>query len=255
MKRFRTPRRAPRELLTQIQGIAAGMQPDNPDAERVHRFGITNPVADERRAIDLWLAKQLFAGKPLRIADVGCIPPVFLAALRENGFNAEGVDLNPSRFSKAIETAGLTVHRCDIETEPLPYPDASLDVVMFFEVFEHLRVNLIFTMRELLRVLKPGGILLLSTPNGLALHGLGRIVWKRRIGPPIYRAYAQLETIGQPGHIREYSLQEVCAFLAEIGFVTERVSYRGRYQHPILDLPLCLLPGLRPVLCLVARKP
>jgi SAM-dependent methyltransferase len=242
-------------MVVQIQEIADRIQPDDPQAERHHSFGIANSIAVERRATDLWLAKRILVGKQARIADIGCIPPVFLTALRENGFDVEGVDLDPSRFSKSIEAAGLTVQRCNIETERLPYSDSSLDAVLFFEVFEHLRINLIFTMREIHRVLKPAGSLLLTTPNGLGLHGLGRIVWKKRIGPPIYRTYAQLETIGHTGHIREYSMHEVCAFLSEIGFLIEATSHRGRYQHPIFDFAIRLIPALRPVLCIVARKP
>lgn len=48
----------------------------------------------------------------------------------------------------------------NFEEEPLPFADDAVDVVVFNEVFEHLRVNPIFTFREINRVLRPQGTLL-----------------------------------------------------------------------------------------------
>ncbi len=52
----------------------------------------------------------------------------------------------------------------DLNFEKLPYPDASLDMVTAFQVIEHLE-NPFFVMREVARVLKPGGYFIPSVPN------------------------------------------------------------------------------------------
>lgn len=53
---------------------------------------------------------------------------------------------------------------CDIEKEPLPYPDNSVDEIACYETLEHID-NLIFVMNEMWRVLKPNGILKGKVPR------------------------------------------------------------------------------------------
>jgi SAM-dependent methyltransferase len=71
---------------------------------------------------------------------------------------------------------------------PLPYPDAAYDVVILSEVVEHL-FSFIPVVREAGRVLKPGGFLILSTPNLARLHSRWHYFWtgahkliRRRVG-------------------------------------------------------------------------
>ena len=61
-----------------------------------------------------------------------------------------------------------------------PVPDDSYDLVLFNEVFEHLRLDLVFTMTEVRRVLKNDGTLLLSTPNHRSLVGIWTLLWHCR---------------------------------------------------------------------------
>jgi len=247
MKTHATPLRPKPEHLAQIERILARIRPDDPNTP----FSFIVPEI-ERRAVDLWLVER-FITKSARVADVGCTPLLLQIALKENGYKVEGVDGTPEFYSQTIAAENLIVHRCNFETEPLPYPDASLDAVLFNEVLEHLRINLIFTLKEIRRVLKPDGILLLSTPNALSLSRLSHIVLERRLGVPIYEVYSDFERIGFAGHVREYSLREVCAFLSAIGFKIVSVSHKGRYVHPVYDAVLGLIPPLRPGLSVVAQ--
>jgi len=63
----------------------------------------------------------------------------------------------------------------DVEREPFPFPDNAFDVVMWCEVIEHLNENPVFTLSEIHRVLKPGGAVVISTPNVRAPAGLGSV--------------------------------------------------------------------------------
>ncbi len=54
------------------------------------------------------------------------------------------------------------------------------------EVFEHMRIDLIATFTEIRRVLKPGAVILMSTPNGLAMHPIYRMLRHGMIGPSLH---------------------------------------------------------------------
>jgi SAM-dependent methyltransferase len=97
----------------------------------------------------------------------------------------------------AAEARGLEVARVDLEAERLPWPDASVDVVICNQVLEHLK-NIWLPMSEMHRVLRPGGHAVLSVPNLASLHnrvllGLGRQPTSIRVFGPHVRGYAWSE--------------------------------------------------------------
>ncbi len=81
------------------------------------------------------------------------------------GFEVHAADLYPDKSSGA----GFPVDRVDL-TGPLPYADASFDGVLFSEGVEHLDAQ-VAALEEMARVLKPGGVLIVTTPNVLHLEG------------------------------------------------------------------------------------
>ncbi len=97
------------------------------------------------------------------------------------------------RPARDAEARGLDVARVDLETERLPWPDASVDVVVCNQVLEHLK-NIWLPMSEMHRVLRPGGHAVLSVPNLASLHnrillGLGRQPTSIRVFGPHVRGY------------------------------------------------------------------
>ena len=73
-----------------------------------------------------------------------------------------GIEIWEERY-KVCENLGYKMYRCDIDVEPLPFDDESFDVVVGSHVLEHL-VNRSFSLREMYRVLKSGGILIIGVP-------------------------------------------------------------------------------------------
>jgi len=193
-----------------------------------------------------------------RILEFGSIPPMLTSSLSEKGFDITGVDICPGRFGSCIDALGLLIIQCNVENERTPFPDASFDAVIFNELFEHLRINIIFTLSEVLRVLKPGGTLFLSTPNLRSYVGLSNFL-RRGIAyscaDSLFEEYTKISELGHMGHVREYSKQEVVLFLQKIGFDVQSTIYRGRYHSRTARYLLKLFPRLKPFISYIAKKP
>lgn len=95
------------------------------------------------------------------LLDVGCGNGRYLKTMRGLGWNVRGVEFN--RLSvEHCRRAGLEVHCGDLASAD--FPDASFDVITARHVIEHIPTPQAF-MAELARLLKPGGILVVETPN------------------------------------------------------------------------------------------
>ena len=75
-----------------------------------------------------------------------------------------------------MELDGQSVDICDLNNQKLPYDDNTFDLVTFTEVIEHIE-NHRFTLSEIARVLKPGGFVIISTPNILNLKSRMRFLF------------------------------------------------------------------------------
>jgi SAM-dependent methyltransferase len=193
-----------------------------------------------------------------RILEFGSIPLVLTAALKQYGYEVVGCDIAPERYSSTIRSTGLNVTKCNIETETLPFADDSFDAVVFNELFEHLRINPIFTLSEVLRIMKPNGILTLSTPNLKSLDGIRNFLVNDRAyscSANIHAEYSKLATIGHMGHVREYTPSEVVEFLQSLGFEVTAIIYRGDYARPWKRALLKLIPRFSPFVSYMAKKP
>jgi SAM-dependent methyltransferase len=210
----------------------------------------------ERLAVDYDLVCEGCAiGK--RILEIGAYPYFLTKALLDAGHAITTVDIDGCDTRTTASAANIPALFCDIETQPLPFPDGAFDEVLLNEVFEHLRINLIFTLSEIRRVLRPGGRLWLSTPNLRSLRGLYNILWRGEawssMGQGLHYMYALLEAGFGAGHIREYTSVEVKRFLEATGFVVDKVLYRGTYKSKFAELVCRVAPQYRPAFSLIAR--
>lgn len=176
----------------------------------------------------------------IRVLDVGCSRGQFVAAAIATGFSAEGVEPAP-RIAEAARAAGVPVNTGLLEDQQ--YADGSFDALTLFEVIEHLREPLPL-LAECRRVLKPGGILLVSTANAESWTAAAMGArWD----------YFDMQKDG--GHISFYNPRSMAKVAAAAGFEVARldtarvkfhdkeVTTRGRYVAGKLVAELLNLPA------------
>lgn len=183
-----------------------------------------------------------------RILDVGCGIGTYVRKFRNFSEHVVGIDVDEERVA---EGAKSLPHLLVAEAEVLPFPDSSFDVVLLNEVIEHVRDDA-QTIRDVLRILRPGGRLIIYAPNRLYFfetHGIyvGRryvfrliplINWlpdivRNRFCPHV-RAYTERDIrrlfIGQPARIVHHGyvypgFDNVVARRPRFGRVLRNVCY------------------------------
>lgn len=257
LRRSAEPRRLPGRYVEAIDRVAEEIRRTAPEADLRDWLEGYWQTHRGRLATDLWMVDTHLA-HDATVLECGAVPLLLTGALQATGVTLHAVDVAPQRFAGAVERLGVDVQTCDIERRPLPFDDGTFDGVLFNELFEHLRIDPIFTLRQVLRVLKPGGQLLLSTPNLRSFRGLRNLILHDQghaVSADIYAQYEKLETLGHMGHVREYTTRDVADFLRRIGFEVEMAVYRGGHGRGIVGLAERLAPSLRPFVTLVARRP
>ena len=111
--------------------------------------------------------------------------------------------------SSNTSSCELEYQHFNVENDIFPYPDNTFDIVIFAEIIEHLLNDPCKVLREIKRVIKPDGILILTTPN------VARMI----VGENIYDPYSGYGPYGR--HNREYNRHEIVKLLEFEGFVVE----------------------------------
>jgi ubiquinone/menaquinone biosynthesis C-methylase UbiE len=134
-----------------------------------------------------------------KLLDVGCGEGFFLFNATEAGYITKGVELSRNSAEYARSEFGL-----DVETgllEEAHFPENYFDVVTLWQVLEHLSQPLI-VLEEAYRVLKPGGVLVVSTPDigGVPAKILQRKWWNiRRIHVNQFTTGSLVNILGNAG--------------------------------------------------------
>lgn len=138
--------------------------------------------------------------RPLRILDLGCGTGTMLSHLRQFG-EAEGVDADEQAVGFCHARGEDRVQL--LESPRLPFPDDSFDLLTALDVLEHIEDDR-STLREVARVLRPGGLLLATVPAYRWMWG------------------AQDEI---SHHFRRYSAGELKLKIHEAGLSTTRLTH------------------------------
>jgi SAM-dependent methyltransferase len=223
------------ELRRRWAAVLAGFQESAPSVG--DPFGLSHADTPEwprylrtlRAAADY---AESAPASPLALCDIGGYYGVMAAAIRGMGYTASVVDSygplmgSPNQELRAWWDAnGLEIFDVDLQAADLvlPFGDHSVDVVTMLAVIEHFPHTPRLVLNEIKRILRPGGLFIVDTPNagafgvrvGFLMHGEG--LWA-----PIEDVYRS--DIPFPGHTRCYSRRELVAVLDWGGFEPVEVA-------------------------------
>lgn len=232
-----------------------GLPPERPLLQREHK------------AIDT-IRRRLPDRSDVEILDIGCGDGQFLQELDKSlgrAYKYHGVDYSEYKVKKA-QVLPYEFRRCNLE-EGIPYDDATFDLVYSGEVIEHI-YNPDYMLEECRRVLKPEGLLIISTPNLQAWYN--RVLFLFGIQPLFYEVSTKSSMIGAGplrhirlqsvpvGHLRVFNRQGLLDLLENEGF--DVISTVGSIFHSlprpvhVVDRLFNLRPSLSSNLVVTAQK-
>jgi SAM-dependent methyltransferase len=150
-----------------------------------------------------------------------------------SGFVADGLTVRGAR------PADVRMSVFDVERDAFPHDDASFDVVCCLEVLEHLAIDPMAMMAEVNRVLRPGGALVLSTPNAVRYANIVNLL----LGEQPY-GWAPFNGFDGNRHNREYTPSEVERLFHAAGFTPREVTtFGGKHRGAVRSAMKTLVAG------------
>ena len=194
------------------------MKPRDRENKR-YLFGSDNPIDIEERVMFSLLPKL----KGAKLLDVGCGIGTISLELQKQGFEVYGIDFSSVAIKKAKEN-GIKAIECDLDKEGIPFEDNYFDVVWAGDIVEHV-FDPIFLLKEISRVVKPSGKVLLTTPNDFHLKKrLSVFILGKSPQSDIYR------NLGQCKHHTMFSLELLKYMLSQGGLDSHSI-------HSIIKIP------------------
>lgn len=213
---------------------------------------LPSPDSSEQRFLDIGLGLGV-AALSLRSKRKGC--SIFGVEQPTRGWLR-----NPDWRRIVVSNGDVRLALCDILKDGLPFAADQIDAVLFMEVIEHLPIYPERLMKDICRVLKPGGHLLLTTPNYANLFNL--LAWIRGKEPENFAWYDNpSDDPTYAAHVNEYTTGELRRLLTITGYTVLDVRFgnyiadplKGAFA-PLKKVLMKAFPYLRPTVLILAEK-
>ena len=215
--------------------------------------GIDDPAQREEWATYLRYHRRRYATlmrivgelRPSRVLDVG-------AMFQTGLLRATGATVDTLGFANPHFPPGEGERHVELDlNDPRRDGDGSYDAVVLAEVIEHLYTSPAEVLRHLGTWLRPGGALILQTPNAVALHKRLRMAAGRNPLEPIRSDRTN------PGHFHEYTVGELADAAAAAGLEVADVRLENYFgaSRAYAALGRVLPRGLRHGITMVLRRP
>jgi len=200
-----------------------------------------------------------------RVLDAGAGYGMQPAAIKAAGFEAHASDIYESL--PIYEPLGIHYRRWHLEADPAPYADDSFDAVLLAQTIEHFTYSPRHALEEMIRITRPGGIILIDAPNIACFHNVSRLLRGKTIMWNMRRHYLEqqpLITHGVPyydRHNHELSLEDMQDIAAFFGLEMPECRYYSPYNRKRGQLAIGvarmrdLLPRWRKGIYAVMRLP
>ena len=189
----------------------------------VKTLEITPPGGAEDRILEMGAYLQITPALRSKLG-YGCVRGCY--------YGPAGKIDHRSAVSTDGEAFDCEIDLFNAERDPYPYPDGHFSTVLCCELIEHLTEDPMHLMSEINRIVKPGGHLVLTTPNIGSLRGIAAIL--EGYHPGIFTAYIRPVADGETEarHNREYTPKEIARLLANSGFTVTLLETGPFRQTP-----------------------
>lgn len=176
-------------------------------ADNTDGYEWLSPVTSKR--FNQWLDRLESARRLNRLLDVGCGVGHFLKHAKDRGWDVYGTEY-PDNAVATCRAKGITMHAGPLDETN--YAPGSFDVITWLGVIEHI-TNPDEDLGRMSRLLRPGGVLYLTTPN---FNSLSRRLLRSR-----------WNVIAYPEHLSYYTASTLARLLERHGFRRRRVEVTG----------------------------
>lgn len=195
-----------------------------------------------RFAMLLTLAKKHLPNGA-KVLDAGAGHGVLAVALKDSGFDAEASDLH--KGLAVFNAENVPYHTWHLEAQKAPFPDNSFDAVILSQTIEHFTFSPLHPLKEINRILRPEGLMIIDAPNISCFHNISRLLRGKSLHWDFKKHYleqAPEEAAGIPyydRHNHEYSREDLQAIADFFSLKVEEITYYSSYnrkKHGLLAL-------------------
>jgi len=255
--------------------VKSSFRENNP-SERVHSWEQSSEASLQGLEEYFWGSSWRFAmllsnvsrylEPGAKVLDAGAGHGVLAAAFKDAGYEAYASDIHQG--IRLFEVEEIPYKPWHLEGEAAPYDDNFFDAVILSQTIEHFTYSPLHPLTELLRILKPGGILIVDAPNIACFHNVSRLLRGKSLHWQLKKHYLEQQPEMYNGipyydrHNHEYSMEDMRDIADFFGLDVLEAKYYSSYNRKKRgSLAIAVsrvrdaLPKWRKAICAIYRKP